>query len=49
MRTQVKAILSKLEVGSQLAAVGLARQAGWHAPQPRASSQRASIAKPALA
>ncbi len=49
VRTQVKAILSKLEVGSQLAAVGLARQSGWQAPQPRSSSQRASIAKPALA
>jgi two-component system nitrate/nitrite response regulator NarL len=29
VRTQVKAILAKLEVSSQLAAVGLARQAGW--------------------
>jgi DNA-binding NarL/FixJ family response regulator len=29
VRTQVKTILAKLEVSSQLAAVGLARQAGW--------------------
>jgi two-component system, NarL family, nitrate/nitrite response regulator NarL len=34
VRTQVKAILSKLDVGSQLAAVGRARQAGWRPPQP---------------
>lgn len=33
VRTQVKAILSKLDVGSQLAAVGRARQAGWRPPQ----------------
>lgn len=31
VRTQVKSILAKLEVGSQLAAVGLANQLGWHA------------------
>ena len=29
VRTQVKAVLAKLEVCSQVAAVGLARQAGW--------------------
>lgn len=29
VRTQVKSILSKLEVSSQLAAVGMARQVGW--------------------
>ncbi|WP_426241473.1 LuxR C-terminal-related transcriptional regulator [Nocardioides sp. LHG3406-4] len=33
VRTQVKSILSKLEVTSQLAAVGLAHHAGWNAPQ----------------
>ncbi|MFC7494600.1 MULTISPECIES: response regulator [unclassified Nocardioides] len=33
VRTQVKAILSKLEVSSQLAAVGLANTAGWHPPR----------------
>lgn len=32
VRTQVKAILAKLEVRSQLAAVGLANRAGWLAP-----------------
>ena len=29
MRTQVKSILGKLEVSSQLAAVGLAHHVGW--------------------
>lgn len=33
VRTQVKSILSKLEVTSQLAAVGLAHHATWHAPR----------------
>lgn len=33
VRTQVKAILAKLEVSSQLAAVGLANTAGWHPPR----------------
>jgi two-component system nitrate/nitrite response regulator NarL len=32
VRSQVKAILSKLEVGSQLTAVGRAHQIGWRAP-----------------
>ncbi|WP_082623949.1 response regulator transcription factor [Nocardioides sp. Soil805] len=37
VRTQVKSILAKLEVSSQLAAVGLAHKAGWqsHGPGPR--------------
>jgi len=30
VRTQVKAVLAKLEVSSQLTAVGLAHQIGWH-------------------
>jgi DNA-binding NarL/FixJ family response regulator len=30
VRTQVKSILAKLEVSSQLAAVGLAHHVGWH-------------------
>lgn len=30
VRTQVKSILAKLQVSSQLAAVGLANSAGWH-------------------
>jgi two-component system nitrate/nitrite response regulator NarL len=33
VRTQVKSILAKLDVGSQLAAVGLAHRAGWRQPQ----------------
>lgn len=32
VRTQVKRILGKLEVSSQLAAVGLANRVGWHPP-----------------
>ena len=32
VRTQVKSILAKLEVSSQLAAVGLAHRVGWRAP-----------------
>lgn len=32
VRTQVKAILAKLEVSSQIAAVGLANTAGWRPP-----------------
>lgn len=34
VRTQVKAILAKLEVSSQLAAVGLAHHADWHLVDP---------------
>jgi DNA-binding NarL/FixJ family response regulator len=33
VRTQVKSVLAKLEVSSQIAAVGLARQAGWRPPE----------------
>jgi two-component system nitrate/nitrite response regulator NarL len=32
VRTQVKSILGKLEVSSQLAAVGMAHEIGWQAP-----------------
>ena len=32
VRTQVKSILAKLEVSSQLAAVGMANEIGWRAP-----------------
>ena len=32
VRTQVKSILAKLEVSSQLAAVGMAHRVGWHPP-----------------
>ncbi|WP_205471493.1 response regulator transcription factor [Nocardioides sp. SYSU D00038] len=34
VRTQVKSILAKLEVSSQLAAVGMANEIGWRAPTP---------------
>ena len=33
VRTQVKSILAKLQVSSQLTAVGLAHQVGWKPPQ----------------
>ena len=33
VRTQVKSILGKLEVSSQLAAVGLAHKVGWRGPE----------------
>ncbi len=36
VRTQVKSILAKLEVSSQLAAAGLARSVGWRPPEPSA-------------
>ncbi|MCW2547600.1 MAG: response regulator containing a CheY-like receiver domain and an DNA-binding domain [Mycobacterium sp.] len=32
VRTQIRAVLTKLEVGSQLAAVSLAFMAGWNRP-----------------
>ena len=32
VRTQVKSVLSKLGVGSQLAAVSMAHRAGWRGP-----------------
>jgi two-component system nitrate/nitrite response regulator NarL len=35
VRTQVKSILAKLEVSSQLAAVGMAHQLGWQPAPPR--------------
>ena len=35
VRTQVKSILAKLEVSSQIGAVGLAHHAGWNARQPK--------------
>lgn len=40
VRTQVKSILAKLEVSSQLAAVGMANHVGW---RPIVSSQRTSL------
>lgn len=39
IRTQVKSILAKLDVGSQIAAVGLAHQAEWHPPQAPARNE----------
>lgn len=38
VRSQIKAILAKLEVSSQLTAVGIAREAGWSPPPPEASA-----------
>lgn len=45
VRTQVKSILAKLEVSSQLAAVGLAHQVEWQPPAPpHIPAQRRPIA-----
>ncbi len=41
VRTQVKSILAKLEVSSQLAAVGLAHSIGWRGPRPTRSDAQA--------
>jgi two-component system nitrate/nitrite response regulator NarL len=38
VRTQVKSILAKLEVSSQLAAVGMAHQLGWEPARPGAGT-----------
>ncbi|GGO68393.1 LuxR C-terminal-related transcriptional regulator [Nocardioides deserti] len=46
VRTQVKAVLAKLEVSSQLAAVALARRAGWSAPTMVLGSEVARRARP---
>jgi two-component system, NarL family, nitrate/nitrite response regulator NarL len=49
VRSQIKAILQKLGVSSQLAAVALARRADWSpeselkAPRPTSANQRASV------
>jgi len=40
VRTQVKAILAKLQVSSQLAAVGLAHHVGWQPPNVREGDTR---------
>jgi len=40
VRTQVKAILAKLEVTSQIAAVGLAHHLGWHPATPTDDGRR---------
>lgn len=39
VRSQIKAILRKLNVSSQLQAVALANAAGWQAPEPIATTQ----------
>lgn len=41
VRTQVKAVLAKLGVGSQLAAVGLAHRVGWRPPAGPSGAPRA--------
>jgi two-component system nitrate/nitrite response regulator NarL len=43
VRTQVKSILAKLEVGSQLAAVGLAHRADWRPPQLETSTRMTEL------
>ena len=42
VRTQVKSILAKLEVSSQLAAVGMAHEVAWTPPQSEAGSSQVS-------
>jgi DNA-binding NarL/FixJ family response regulator len=44
VRTQVKSILAKLEVSSQLTAVGLAHELGWHPPVDEDEPSEASVA-----
>jgi DNA-binding NarL/FixJ family response regulator len=42
VRSQIRAILTKLGVGSQLAAVAVAQQAGWTPPESDTTSDKAS-------
>lgn len=46
VRTQVKSILAKLGVTSQLAAVGLAHNAGWRPPDDAVSTHHGGQARP---
>jgi DNA-binding NarL/FixJ family response regulator len=48
VRTQVKSILAKLEVSSQLAAVGLANQVGWRPTTPTPSTRMPQMRHEAL-
>jgi len=48
VRTQVKSILAKLQVSSQLSAVGLAHEIGWQPPTRRAESGRTTASEPSL-
>jgi two-component system, NarL family, nitrate/nitrite response regulator NarL len=50
VRTQVKSILGKLGVNSQIAAVAIARDAGWHPPMkaPAARSSHRRVRSPPL-
>jgi DNA-binding NarL/FixJ family response regulator len=43
VRTQVKSILAKLQVSSQLTAVGLANQIGWHPPTDSGEDDRPKL------
>jgi DNA-binding NarL/FixJ family response regulator len=46
VRTQVKSILAKLQVSSQLTAVGLAHKVGWKAPQAAGASESRTLRHP---
>lgn len=46
VRTQVKSILAKLEVSSQLAAVGVAHALGWSPPEPTPQPTRRGRRRP---
>ncbi len=47
VRTQVKSILAKLQVSSQLTAVGLAHQVGWRPPGELPRAPARSLPRPA--
>ena len=49
VRTQVKSILAKLEVSSQLAAVGMAHEIGWQAPWHSCATTASAASAPAIA
>ena len=46
VRTQVKSILAKLQVSSQLTAVGLAHQVGWRPPGELPRAPARSLPRP---
>jgi two-component system, NarL family, nitrate/nitrite response regulator NarL len=48
VRTQVKSILAKLQVSSQLSAVGLAHEVGWQPPRQPSTARRRTSPSPTL-
>jgi DNA-binding NarL/FixJ family response regulator len=43
IRTQIRSILQKLDVNSQMAAAAMARNAGWSAPGPKATDREMAV------